>query len=80
MHIPNFNFLDQFGEELCEEQTQKIRKSDQKTTYLGLLRSAMELRNRDLPKDTPKTPAKCTYPILASYLILEGRWEGTAIF
>ena len=36
MYIPNFNFLAQFGVVLCEEQTQKMRKNDQKTTGLQL--------------------------------------------
>ena len=37
--IPNFSFLAQFGGELFEEQTQKMkkmRKPDQKTIFLGL--------------------------------------------
>ena len=36
MYMPNFNFLAQFGGQLCEEQTQKIRKTDQKITHWGL--------------------------------------------
>ena len=33
MPISNFKFQAQFEGELSEEQTQKIRKSDQKKTY-----------------------------------------------
>ena len=39
VRIPNFSFLPHFEGELCEEQTQKMRKmrkSDQKTTFLVL--------------------------------------------
>ena len=36
MYIPNFNFLAQLGEKLGEEQTQKIRRTDVKTTFYRL--------------------------------------------
>ena len=45
MYIPNFYFLVQFEEELCKKQTQKMRKTDQKTTFLGLWGGAMELKS-----------------------------------
>ena len=32
----NFKFLAQFREELCQEQTRKTRKLDQKITFLEL--------------------------------------------
>ena len=40
----------QFGGELREEQTQKIRKPDQKTTSLGLCRGEIGLKSRDPQK------------------------------
>ena len=45
-----FRFFAQFGGELCEEQTQKIRKNDQKPTYLKLLRDENRLKSLD-PKN-----------------------------
>ena len=35
MYRSNFSFLAQFGVELCEEQTQKIRKMSQKAAFVG---------------------------------------------
>ena len=46
MHMPNFNFLDHFEGELCEEQNQKRRKLDQKITFSRLRRGAMRLKNQ----------------------------------
>ena len=49
----NFKFLAQFEGELCEEQSQKIRKYDRTTktpTFLSLLRDEIGLKNRDLQK------------------------------
>ena len=51
--MTNFNFLAQFGEELCEEQTQEMmemKKSNQKTTSLGLKGVGMGLKSRDHQK------------------------------
>ena len=45
MYVPNFNFLAQFGEELWEEQTQKIEKPDKKNFFLGLWRGEMGLKH-----------------------------------
>ena len=50
MHIPNFSFFAKFGGRLCEEQTQKIRKNDQKITPLWQSRDEMKLKSRDLQK------------------------------
>ena len=44
MYIPNFSFLAQFGGQLCEEQTQEIRKPDQKTTPLWQSREEMRFK------------------------------------
>ena len=49
MYIINFSYKLQFGGELCEEQTQKIQKNDQKTTPLQQLRDEMGLK-----LETPK--------------------------
>ena len=46
MYVPNFSFLAQFGGELCEEQTQKVRKPCQKTTSLELWGDEMGLKSR----------------------------------
>ena len=35
MYKPNYKALAQFGGELCEQQTQKMRKNDQNPTFLG---------------------------------------------
>ena len=35
-YIPNLNFLGQFGEELCQKKSQKRRKPNQETIFLGL--------------------------------------------
>ena len=51
MYISNFKFLAQFGGELCEEQIlkmRKLKKTDQKTTSLGLWGSEIGLQSRDL--------------------------------
>ena len=50
MHIPNFSFLAQFGGQLCEEQTQKIRRPGQTTTSEGLSGGDMGLKSRDPQK------------------------------
>ena len=44
------SILGQFGGELCEEKTQKVRKSDQKPTSLRSLRGNMGLKNWDPQK------------------------------
>ena len=59
MYLPSFKFLAQFGRELCEEQTQKIRKI-RKPNKKPLLSSlvggggggggGMGLKSRDQPK------------------------------
>ena len=46
----NFNFLAQFGGELCEEKTQKIRKTKQKTIFLRLWGGVMRLKSRNSQK------------------------------
>ena len=54
MHIPNFSLLAQFGGELCEEQTQKmrkLRKPDQKTIFLRLWGNAMDLKTHNPQKE-----------------------------
>ena len=50
MYIPNFSVLAQFGGELCGEQTQNIRKPDQKTTALWQSRDEIRLKSRDPQK------------------------------
>ena len=50
IYIPNFRVLAQFGRELCEEQTQKIRNPDKKMAFLGLWGCGMGLRDRNLQK------------------------------
>ena len=46
MYLPNFSFLAQFEEELCEEQNQKIKELDQNPTSLRLLKGEMGLKSR----------------------------------
>ena len=60
MYIPDFSFLAQFGGELCEEQTRKIRKPNQKTTSFRLLRGEMELKSLDPKKGKYTALTKCT--------------------
>ena len=43
MHISKFKFLAEFGGELSKEQAQKIRKNNQRTTFLELWGSATGL-------------------------------------
>ena len=45
--VPNLNFLSRFGGELCKEQTQNMRKSTQKPTFLSGKR-ALSLKNLNL--------------------------------
>ena len=48
MCIPNFNFLAQFGEKLCEKRTQemkKMRKTDQETIFFGAVRGCNGVEN-----------------------------------
>ena len=69
MYIPNFNLLAEFGEELCKEQTQTVRKKGKK------LRNVVE--KSKLPKGISKAPTKYTYLISSSWLNLEGVMRGT---
>ena len=46
----NYSLLAQFGGELCEEQTQKIRKYDQKTTSLVMRGVEMGQKSLDPQK------------------------------
>ena len=48
MYILNLSFLTQFGRELCEEKSQKVRKNNQKPVFV--LRDEMGLKSRDLQK------------------------------
>ena len=51
MYVSNFKFFAQFGGEVCEEQIQNMRKTDQKITYLSLLiEEGMGLKNQDHQK------------------------------
>ena len=58
------------------EQTQKIRKPDQKPLLRGCEGVDMRLKSQDpSPQDTPKTPIKYTYLISASLFNLDGSYE-----
>ena len=47
MYKPIFRFYVQFEGQLCEEQTQKMRKPDKKTTPLWQSKDEMVLKSRD---------------------------------
>ena len=66
MHIPNFSFLTQFRGELCEEQTQKIRKKRPKTHFFGAVKGCNGVEKLKPPKDTSRASTKFTYLISAS--------------
>ena len=57
IYIPNFNFSAQLGGELCEEQTRKIRKTDE---YI------FGFEKLNLSKSTVIAPTTSTYQILSS--------------
>ena len=50
MYCLNFSLLAQLGGELRLKQTQKIRKTNQKTKNLELRRDEMKLKSQDLQK------------------------------
>ena len=66
MYIPDFRFMAQFEGELCEEQTQKIRKNSPKTHVLGTMKGWNEAEKLTLTKGTSRDPTKYTYLISAS--------------
>ena len=56
LHAPNFNFIVYFkGVKICEKQTQKMRKTNKKTTFLWFGGGAMKLKIQNT-KDTSRTP------------------------
>ena len=54
-------FLAEFGREICQEQTQKMRKSDKEQHFQGY-----EVEKSKLPKGTSRAPTKSTYSIILS--------------
>ena len=73
-HLPNFKFLTQFGRELCEEQTQKMRKmgkTDQKFTFLGLGGERYNgTEKSELPKKIPLGSLMKIYTYIENYVKL----------
>ena len=69
MYIDNFKFLAQLGGELCEEQTQKTQKmrtTDQKTTFLGPMKRCNGVENLEASKSMSKLSNECTYKLSTS--------------
>ena len=54
MYIPNFSFLIKIRGELCEEQTQKIRKTGEKQLFWGC--EGVEAKKVRLANSTTRTP------------------------
>ena len=55
IYISNYHFIVQFSGKLCDEQTQKIRKINQKITFLGAVKECNEAKKSQTLKGTPKT-------------------------
>ena len=62
IYLPNFNFVAQFGGELCEIQTQNIRKPVQNPKFLGC-KGRSRTEKSKLPKSSSTTSSKSTYQI-----------------
>ena len=77
-HIPNFNYLAQFGEELYEEPTLKIRKPYINFIFKVVRRCNVAEKSR-IPKGTSKTLIKCVYQISTSQFHLEGSYANNKL-
>ena len=79
-----FSFLAQFGEDLCEEDTQKVRKmrkTDQTTTSLRLCGAEMRLKSRRDPQQAHLGPLLNIYTELQlPSSIWRGDRQETALF
>ena len=55
MYMPNFNFLAECGEEICEVQDQKIKKMV-KNNFFGIVRKCNEAEISKPPKRDIRIP------------------------
>ena len=76
MYIPNLNFPAQFGGELSEKQTKKIRKTNQEITPLGdALRGFNKAEESKPPKGTSRNYIKSTYSYI-KFQLSDSIWRG----
>ena len=80
IYIPNFNFLVQFRGESCEEQTQKIRKTYNRTTFSGLWGSTIKLKCWDSHKAHLESLLNAHAEFQLSSSIWEEDWMRTSFF